>query len=374
MRQETPPGTVGTAAARPQLLADRRVALVHEWYSAAGGSEQVFGALAELVPHADRYVLWAEPGAAPESLRLKESWLRYGPLRRSRALALPVMPLAFRTLGRARYDVVLSSSHAFAHTVRFGPAAGTRYLSYIHSPARYLWSPDFDNRGAHPLLGVPRRLLRGLDERLGRHVHAYAANSQEVRERIRRYWGRDATVVHPPVDVDFFGAGAEPGGRDYLLGVGRWVGYKRFDLVIAVAEAAGLPLVLAGGGPEEARLRRLAGASVRFEVRPDRARLRELYAGAQALLFPTHEDFGIVPVEAQACGTPVVGLRRGGLLETVVDGETGFLVDGTDPAGYVAALRGVAGLDSGHIREHARQFSADRFADRMAEWVGHALG
>ncbi|GGL89097.1 glycosyltransferase [Micromonospora yangpuensis] len=360
------------------LLAGRPVALVHEWFSAAGGSENVFLALGDLLPHADRYVLWAEPEVPRERLRLRESWLARTPLRRSKALALPFLPFAWH-LGRpGGYEVVLSSSHAFGHTARFGPPEQTRHLSYVHSPARYLWSPDFDGRGAGRLLGGPRRVLRAADVRFSRHVHAYAANSVEVRDRIRRYWRRDAVVVHPPVDVDFFAA-APPAQRDqprdHLLGVGRWIPYKNFDLMIAIAAEAGLPLVLAGGGPEEARLRRLAATvdvPVTFESRPDRARLRELYWGARALLFPAHEDFGIIPVEAQACGTPVVGLRAGGLLETVVDGETGFLVDSREPARHAAAVRRVGDLSADRVRRHATAFGADRFASRMAGWVADA--
>jgi glycosyltransferase involved in cell wall biosynthesis len=356
------------------LLADKSVAVVHEWFSAVGGSENVFLAIAELVPHARRYVLWAEPDAEIDGLALRQTWLARTPLRRSKALALPVMPLVWRTAGRPEPDVVISSSHAFAHTVKLGAPERTRHLSYIHSPARYVWSPDYDGRGANPLLGLPRKALRAVDVRNSRHVHAYAANSREVQRRIKRFWKRDAVVVNPPVDVEFFGGAArDDENRDYLLGVGRWIPYKRFDLMIEVAAAARMKLILAGFGPEEARLRRqAAGLPVAFEVRPGRERLRELYRGARALLFPGHEDFGIVPVEAQACGTPVVGLRRGGLLETVVDGETGFLVDAIDASAYVPLVRRAAGLHPDRIRRNADRFSHARFADRMARWVDDA--
>ncbi|MDG4825207.1 glycosyltransferase [Asanoa sp. WMMD1127] len=363
---------------RSPLLAGRRVAVVHEWFSAHGGSEDVFLAIAGLVPHATRYVLWAEPDAPIDGLALRQSWLARTPLRRSKALALPLMPLAWRTLGRPAPDVVISSSHAFAHTVKLGEPDATRHLSYVHSPARYLWSPAFDGRGANPVLALPRRVLQGVDRRASRHVHAYAANSAEVRARIQRYWRRDATVVHPPVDTDFFAAAAPEGpagDRDYLLGVGRWIPYKNFALIIEIAARAGLPLVIAGGGPEEVALRRSAQAAptpVHFEHRPTRERLRALYQGARALLFPAHEDFGIVPVEAQAAGTPVVGLRRGGLCETVVDGETGFLVDSLDPAAYRAALARLPELDTDRIRRHAAGFATTRFQERMAGWVADA--
>jgi glycosyltransferase involved in cell wall biosynthesis len=361
------------------LLADRSVAMVHEWFGATGGSEAVFLAIADLLPHAERLVLWADEGVDTDRLRLGQSWLARTPLRRSKALALPAMPVVWRTLSNHRFDVVISSSHAFAHTVKLGDPEQTRHLSYIHSPARYVWSPDFDGRGSHPLLRAPRKVLQAADIRLSRHVHAYAANSREVQGRINRFWHRDAEVINPPVDTDYFAAASasdrsQP--RDYLLGIGRWIPYKNFDLMIAIADAAGLPLVIAGSGPEEERLRRLAAGvrvPVHFEVRPDRERLRQMYWGARALLFPAHEDFGIIPVEAQACGTPVLGLRRGGLLETVVDGETGFLVDSREPGPYADAVRRLGELSPRRIQEHAGRFSAEHFAGRIARWIDHAV-
>jgi glycosyltransferase involved in cell wall biosynthesis len=357
-------------------LQGRTVALVHEWFSVTGGSEQVFLAIADLVPHAERFVLWKERDVVGETdLRLHESWMSRTPLRRNKALALPMMPLAWRTLTRRRFDVVISSSHAFAHTVKAGPAEHTRYLSYVHSPARYLWSPAVDGRGSSSALGVARRALRIGDVRLGRHVHSLAANSREVRARIRRYWGRDARVIHPPVDTSYYQAASaaeQRQDRSYLLGVGRWIAYKNFDLMIGIAERAGLPLFVAGSGPEEPNLRRLAGrcaVPVTFEVRPTRERLRQLYWGARALLYPAHEDFGIVPVEAQACGTPVVGLARGGLLETVVDGATGVLVAEQSVPAYVAALRRVAGFEAPVAIAHSQAYSTDRFRDRVTTWL-----
>ncbi|MBX6721756.1 MAG: glycosyltransferase [Dactylosporangium sp.] len=361
------------------LLTGRRVALVHEWFGVTGGSENVFLHLSKLLPHARRFVLWREPGAAEPCLR--ESWLARTPLRHSKVLALPFMPLVWRTLTRERYDVVISSSHAFAHTTRLHKADDqTRYLSYVHSPARYIWSPAFDGRGASPLLALPRRVLQSVDVRLSHHVHSYAANSHEVQARIRRYWRRDSVVINPPVDVEYFAsapADDRKQPRDYLLGAGRWIPYKNFPLIIAIAEAAGLPLVIAGSGPQEAGLRRLARQAtvpVSFELQPDRNRLRRLYWGARALLFPVHEDFGIIPVEAQACGTPVVGLRRGGLIETVVDGVTGHLVEGLDARSYAAALKRLDELSPERMRTQAAKFSARAFASKFRAWIADAVG
>jgi glycosyltransferase involved in cell wall biosynthesis len=371
----TDPGrpTGDPARARSGPLAGRSVAVVHEWFGATGGSETVFLNIADLVPQAARFVLWSD--ADVERTDLRQSWMSRTPLIRTKALALPVMPLAWRTLTRERFDVVISSSHAFAHTVRMGSPENTRYLSYVHTPARYLWSPDFDGRGSGALLSGPRSLLRRVDVKMSRHVHAYAANSVEVRDRIRRFWGRDADVIHPPVDTEYFSGmplDQQACPRDYLLGVGRWIGYKNFDLMIEIADRVGVPLVLAGSGPLEASLRRAASkvrVAVRFEVRPDRERLRHLYWGARALLYPAHEDFGIVPVEAQACGTPVIGLDRGGLRETVVDGETGFLVPGLDAAAYAAHVPGVDHLSRDAIAKHATRFGRATFDERMSDWL-----
>ncbi|WP_433050120.1 glycosyltransferase [Dactylosporangium sp. CS-033363] len=361
------------------LLAGRSVALVHEWFGSTGGSEKVFLSIGDIIAHAERFVLWKD-GDAHEDSPMRESWLARTPLKASKALALPFMPMAWRTLSRKDYDVVISSSHAFAHTVKLGSSERTRYLSYVHSPARYVWSPHFDGRGANPALGLPRKALQAADLRLSRHVHSYAANSREVQARIRRYWKRDAHVVNPPVDVGFYAdapAADRQQSRDYLLGVGRWIPYKNFDLMIEIAAAAGLPLVIAGKGPQEAALRGLAakaGVPVRFEVRPSDERLRRLYWGARALLFPTHEDFGIIPVEAQACGTPVVGIDAGGLKETVVHGETGFLVDSLDPRQFVPAVRGAAELDRARVQAGAAAFSPAAFAANLSRWVTDATG
>jgi glycosyltransferase involved in cell wall biosynthesis len=360
--------------ARATLLPGKSVALVHEWFGATGGSENVFVAINELLPQAKAFVLWRD-AAAQRGAGFQESWLARTPLRHAKPLALPVMPLTWRTLTREAFDVVISSSHAFAHTVKVGSAEHTRYLSYVHSPARYVWSPDFDGRGSGGLLALPRRALRAADVRLSRHVHSYAANSVEVRSRLRRYWNRDARVINPPVDVAYFaGAPARQRAQDrgYLLGAGRWIPYKNFDLIIEIAEAARMPLVIAGSGPQEAALRRAAervSVPVTFELQPSRERLRELYWGAHALLFPAHEDFGIIPVEAQACGTPVLGVRRGGLLETVIDGETGFLLDTDDPSRYADVLRHTGALDRQRISAHAWKFSADVFHRNIASWI-----
>jgi glycosyltransferase involved in cell wall biosynthesis len=368
IEQTSAPASIGNH------LAASSIAVVHEWFGATGGSERVFQEISALIPGARRFVLWKDADVTEDLADVSQSWMSRTPLRHRKAMALPLMPLAWRTLTAEKFDVVISSSHAFAHTVRLRGAGDTRHLSYIHSPARYVWSADLDSRGGGSVMAPARWALRRLDVSMSRHVNGYAANSVEVRDRIRRYWQRDATVINPPVDTEYYRHGSKPrsAGGDYLLGVGRWVSYKRFDLMIEIADRAGVPIVIAGGGPAETELRKLGAkkrVSVEFVTRPSNEQLRNLYRGARALLYPAHEDFGMIPVEAQAAGCPVIGLARGGLLETVVHGSTGFLVHGLDPAGYVAAVRDLDELDPQSAICNAERFSRSRFRENMLGWL-----
>jgi len=352
----------------------RRVAVLNEWFEQTGGAEQVLVAVHETLPGATTYVLWSDrdirayPG-------MRESWLARTPVRGRKALALPLIPLVWRTQTRQRYDVVLSLSHSLNHTARFPLNPGGVHLAYVHTPARYVWMPEIDSRGS----GVAQRAvvagIKRLELRSSRHVTSYAANSHAVAQRIERFWNREARVIHPPCRTEFFAAAPEPEqrqNRDYLLGYGRWVPYKRYDFMIEVAARAGLPLVIAGAGPQEDHLRRRAadsGAEVRFVVRPTDEQLRRLVWGARAVLYPAHEDFGIVAVEAQACGTPVVGLRVGGLLDSVQDGRTGILLPDLDARRFADAVGAADHLDRTAIRAHAAGFSTAAFKRAVTAWI-----
>ncbi len=355
-----------------------KVAVVHEWVAARTGSEKVFEALARLHPEADLWALSVDPTIQIETggRHVRTTWLDRPRLRDRRGLTLPVMPLAWSGV-REPYDVVLSSHHAFAHAVGSGRDAA--HLSYVHSPARYVWSPELDGRGASPLLRPARAALRGLDRRASRRVDSYAANSTSVAARIARCWDREAVVIAPPVDTDFYCPAATtlPADRGYLLGASRWIPYKRLDLVIEVGAAVGLPVVLAGGGPEEARLRAKAATArvpVTFVHRPDDAALRQLYRGARALVFPAVEDFGIMPVEAMACGTPVVGPAEGGLLDTVEEGRSGSLAPTLSVEDLVAALARTERLSSASCRASSLRFSPAAFDDAITQWTAQVLG
>lgn len=355
-----------------------RIAVVHEWFAPVGGSEQVSLQMAAALD-ADLWALWDE---APDSGRRRplQSSIAGGPrwLRR-RALALPLTPWVWRRTKTPRYDVVVTSSHALGHTARLRSSPDARYLSYVHTPARYLWNPELDDRGAPWYLAAPRAILKPVDRRMSRHVSSYACNSEEVRRRILQAWGRDAVVIHPPVDTDFYhpvpvDPGQLPGGvtaGEFLLAAGRWVPYKRTAQAVTVADRAGLPLVVAGGGPDEAEIRRRADAArvpVHVVIDPSREELRTLYSAAGALVFPGLEDFGMVPVEAQACGTPVVAPDAGGVRESVISGVTGFLVS-DDPESLARAALEAVRLPRAAVRENALRFSHEEFRRKIVSWV-----
>lgn len=345
-----------------------RVHLAHDWYSRFGGSESVARDLRDLVRPDSLSALWVEPRARVHGVT--ETWMRRYRFANRKALLLPVMPDTWARVPIDDADVLVTSSHAFAHHAGLLAPRQPVRISYIHSPARYVWSPGLDPRASAALLRPARAALSFRDRKAVERIDHLVANSAEVASRIAEFWGRDdVSVVHPAVDIDYF---AMPAGRatmvlpeDFLLAVSRWIPYKRLDLAIRAAALARRPLVVAGDGPGGAELRVLArecGADVRFVAGPSRAQLRELYQRASVLLFPAHEDFGMVPVEAQAAGLPVVALARGGSLETVAPGRTGILVDEADPEAFAAALPAAQQLgDPAVLRHWVQQFSRSAF-------------
>jgi len=248
---------------------------------------------------------------------------------------------------------------------------------------RYVWDPHDRRSGLHRLAGLgPRALLRRWDHRSSGWVNSFAAISTAVQARIERCYGRTSRVIHPPVDTEFYKPGesgpvgpALPVGP-FVLTCSRFIPYKRLDLAILAAERIGLPVVVAGRGPGEAALRALADrvrVPVSFEVAPSDERLRDLYRAAAAFVFPALEDFGIVAVEAQACGTPVVALAEGGTADTVVDGVTGATVEVQDADSFAEGLQRALALDAGDAcLANAEAFSVSRFGAGIRAWVDDA--
>jgi len=354
------------------------MAILHEWIDAYAGSEQVFEALARAFPAADLYALSQEPGVDLDTggRTIQTTFLDRPALRRRRNATLPLMPAAWRGLGSGPYDVVLSSHHAFAHTNRL--AGSGLHLCYVHSPARYIWSPDIDARGDKWYLAPARLALQRVDRRAAERVNAYAANSRAVAARIAEFWDREAVVIPPPVRVDYFGQAAdtEP-TREYLLAVGRWITYKNVHLVAEVADHLGMPAKIAGRGPDKERVLAAARAArVPVEVieSPSDERLRELYRNAACLVFPTVEDFGMVPVEAQSAGTPVAAIADGGALEAVAEGVSGAFAESVSVPALAEAVRTAIPLAGDGPRKNAAQFSGEAFRAAVTGWVSSHRG
>lgn len=354
-----------------------RVALVHDYLNQYGGAERVLEALHALYPDAPVYTSLYDRRAMPEAFRLwdiRTSFLQRLPRRVALArLYLPWYPYAFESFDLRGYDFILSSSSAFAKGVI--PPAGARHICYCHNPARFLWDTA-SYLGREPLGRPAGWLLAGVLHRLrlwdvavNLRVDAFIANSRTVAARIARYYRRESTVIHPPVDVSSFPLAQEEG--HYFLAGGRLVPYKRLDLAVAACTRLKLPLVVFGEGRDRARLERLAGPTVRFVGRVSEEELRRLYLDCRALLFPGEEDFGIAPLEAMACGRPVIAYGAGGALETIVAGRTGLLFSSQEEEALLEALASFRDddFDPVEIRRHAEQFDVSRFQENVRNFV-----
>lgn len=357
-----------------------KVALVHDWLTGTRGGEKVLRELARLFPGAPLFTLFHFPGSVPPEVEAREvrtTWLQrvVSPRRDYRSL-LPLYFLACERWDLSGFDLVLSTSHCVAKAAKRGPRAF--HLCYCHTPVRYLHD-QFDDylrgrgtfaRGAARLVRAP---LRARDVATVPRVDAFLANSENVRERIARLYGRTSRVVPAPVDDRFYTPA--PRERRGLLVVSALAPYKRVDDALAASARLGLPLTVAGFGPEERRLRALAGANVTFAGSPSDEELRELYRSAELVLMPGEEDFGIVPLEAQACATPVVALGKGGALETILDGVTGVLYPspGSEPLAEAIDLARSRRFDGERLVANAARFSEASFRARFLDAAREAL-
>jgi glycosyltransferase involved in cell wall biosynthesis len=365
-----------------------RIAVVHDWLVDYAGSERVLAEILRCLPQADLFALVDHMPAserAPLGGRsVRTSFLQDMPgIARHLGWYLPLMPLAIEQLDVTGYDLVISSSHAVAKGVIVSPDA--LHLSYVHSPMRYAWDQQFEYlRAERAESGLKSLLLRGLlhrlriwDHRSAAGVDHFAANSAFVARRIAKAYRREAEVIHPPVDVDYH----VPGGgkrEEHYLAVSRLMGYKRVDLLVqAFRELPDRRLLVVGDGPELRRLKALAGANVGFTGHLPAAQLLEHLQRARAFLFAAVEDFGIAPVEAMACGTPVIALGRGGAAETVAGLEasepTGVLFGEQSAAAIAAAVRtfeaNAQRITAQACRARAERYSAARFRSEFMAFV-----
>lgn len=352
-----------------------RVAVIHDWLNGMRGGEKVLEALLELYPTATIYTLFHERGKISpriESHTIVTSWLNRVPgIYRHYRNLLPLFPSAAESWDLRGFDLIISSSHAAAKGVR---PAGALHVCYCHTPMRYVWDAE-DDYAMNPLrravLGVVRGRLQRWDCEAAGRVDHFIANSHFVRERIRKYYGREAKVIHPPIDTNFFAPSAGGTRDDFYLAVGALVPYKRFDLVVEAFNTLNRRLVIAGTGPEVKKLRRMAGRNIDFAGWVTDEELRRLYQTARGLVFPAREDFGMVAVEAQACGCPVIAFGSGGSLETVQDGLNGILFAEQSAGDLVRAIQRFEMMSwpEGRVRHQVEMFSREAFKTRIRKVI-----
>ena len=382
-----------------------RVAIVHDWLTGMRGGERCLEVLCELFPHATLFTLVHLPGSVSptiERMRIRTSFLqRLGPLRPHFRTLLPLFPLAVERFNLSGYDLVISSSHCVAKGALAPPTA--RHVAYTYTPMRYVWEQSAayaDGAGWGPLRRAAAApvasYLRLWDAASSLRVDEFVAISRHVARRIRRCYGRNAAVIHPPVEADRFRPGEGEG--DYYLVVSALVPYKRVDLAVAACARLRRPLVVVGAGPEARRLRRAAGAAVEFLGPRSDPEVATLYANCRALLFPGLEDFGIAPLEAQAAGRPVIAYGEGGAGETVVPinprasrvpgPPPGPEARGGEPTGVFFYQQTVDALSeaiqffeaNAHgfhpkvLRDHALAFDRPVFKEAMARYLGITPG
>lgn len=378
---------VGRSARKP------RVAIVHEWFDVIAGSEKVVEQLCLLYPEADLFAVYADPEVVAKTgflqgRKLQTTFLQKLPQAKKRfRQALLLMPMAIEQLDVSAYDIVISSSHAVSKGVLTGP--DQLHVSYVHSPIRYAWDLQHQylreaSLTSGPKAWVARWMLHKVriwDHRTAAGVDRFVANSAFIARRIEKAYGRRADVIYPPVAVHEF----EPGGtrESFYLAASRMVPYKKMDLIAeAFARMPDRQLVMVGDGPELQKVREKAGPNVQLLGHEPFEQLRDLMRKARAFVFAAEEDFGIMPVEVQACGAPVIAYGRGGARETVrpvgEPGATGVFFDQQTPEAVCAAVERFeatsAEIRSDACRDNALRFSEERFREEFAGYLEEAWG
>jgi len=355
-----------------------KVAIVHYWLVSMRGGEKVVSALLDLFPQADIFTHVYDPGAVSEKFaghRITTTFIQKLPFAKSLYKSyLPLMPLALEQLDLRGYDLVISSESGPAKGVLTSPDC--LHICYCHTPMRYLWDMYQEyKKGAGPLkrlLMVPLiHYLRMWDVTTAQRVDCFVANSNHVARRIKKNYRRESTVIYPPVAVDDFYTSSQP--EDFYLMVGQLVNYKRADMAVRAFNCTGKRLVVIGDGEQFRLLQRIAGPNVTVMGRQPFSVIRDHYAKCRALIFPGEEDFGIVPVEAMASGRPVIAYGKGGVLETVVEGETGLFFKEQTEETLNAAVDRFEKMESffspERCKKQAAKFTVGRFNAALMELI-----
>jgi glycosyltransferase involved in cell wall biosynthesis len=355
-----------------------KLALVHDYLNQAGGAERVVECLHEAFPSSPVYTSIYDKKRMPDIFRamdIRTSFMQHLPfVMKHFKKYLPLYPFAFESFDLSGYDMVLSSSSAWGKGIKKGK--GATHICYCHSPMRFVWMyEDYiekDEIGALVKMILPPVLkwLKKWDLKTSKEVDHFIANSVTTQKRIKLFYGRDSEVIHPPVDTSFF----KPYNskiEDYFLVVSRLNPYKHIDLAVEAFNEIGSPLYIIGFGPDEKRLKRLARPNIKFLGRLPDSEIVRHYSQCRAFILPGEEDFGLTPVEAQACGRPVIAYRSGGALESVIDGQTGVFFDKQEKASLIGAIKKFSGMsfDPARIRENALRFDKNIFKRKIKGFV-----
>jgi len=357
------------------MMQPTRVAIVHDWLNGMRGGEKALEAILELFPKADIFTLLLERekiSAAISSKKITTSFIQNIPLAKSKYRhLLPLFPMAVERFDLSGYDLVISTSHCVAKGVRAPREA--LHICYCFSPMRYVWVFQEEYFGKNRLksifLSPFMAALRSWDTRSCERVDHFVAISRTVADRIVRFYGRESEVIFPPVDTDFFVPGEKEKG--FFLVVSALVPYKRIDLAVRAFNELKLPLAIIGDGPEYSKLKKMAGKTISFRGWVSNEEVREAYQSCHALVFPGLEDFGLTPIEAQACGSPVIAFGRGGVTESVRDGVTGTFFRERTVASLKAAVTSFRPMrfDPAAARRNSLRFGREVFKKRLAEYI-----
>jgi glycosyltransferase involved in cell wall biosynthesis len=357
-----------------------KAAFIHDWLNGMRGGEKVLEELLDFFPKADIFTLFYEKQNISDKINNHQVFAstlnKYRLIRKRYKHFLPFFPAAIESFDLTSYDVVISTSHCVAKGIIPDPDAV--HISYIHSPMRYIWDQYysyFGTTGGLKKAFIQRQVskLKMWDVTSSARVDHFIANSNFVKRRIWKYYRRDAAVIHPPVDTDWYQPSEKP-SRDYFLTVSALVPYKENQLLIEAFNKSGEQLVIVGKGPEEKRLKKIASPNITFKKNLSAEQLKKLYQHAAAFVFAGIEDFGIAFVEAQACGTPVMAYKKGGVLDIVKD-ETGVLFDEQSVASITTAIEKMKKIsfNPSNIRENSLQFSKDNFKNKFEDFLNRQI-
>lgn len=357
-------------------LENLNIALVHDWLTNHAGGERVLLEMSDLFPKAPIFTSVFDPkGAAPfKNKDVRPSFLQRLPLLKSkRELLVPLTPFAFEQINLSKYELILSSCSMASKGVLSKP--GAIQICYCHTPSRYLWEPEVDSRAKSGFFSGLRQStahkMRIWDRVAADRVDYFLANSKYVAARIKKYYQRDSIVVYPPVDINAYKPGKKSEVKDYFLFVSRLVRYKKCDLVIDAFNDLDLPLKIIGRGPDKKYLQKKAKNNIEFLGYLSNDEIKKYYQEAKAFVFAAEEDFGIVPVEAMACGRPVIAYNGGGVKESVIDGVTGVLFDEQTPQCLIDTIKNFDSkkFDPTRTRNQAEKFSKEVFKKKYLEAI-----